>query len=620
MTTKTNPPAMAFGSKEWNEYYGLRHGSKRTGDKAGRARKAARHAMTKKGEAEFIEAMRPAYEEEAGKLAKAQQAEDRAEARILGPSGKAHAIKIAKPSGTFTPEDVKTFLEAGWEVHPAGTVAAKTGLALGAIAPWDVALNPSPDFAKLLGPKLEARALVLAHSKPAFSSDKLHEFRRAGYDVAAAPKALREGRKAAANPSAGDEKRVYDALTKAAKRGEAPTPEDLAEALKEAPDTIAERLANLARRGLAHPVPGGLFGSGWAPGAIQPALMFNPGQHAPGADTRTARGAEPGGMTKPRTYADFRQTLEAIERAMGDVIGKEVGGQIDVTCRDGGEKWTIHGEPKAVEKAIAYVETHGIMTLESKAHDEELGLTFAYLNSAKKSRKRAKVNPAKAPKTGRRASSAKGKKGAAKEPQEGKPRPEPSKVQPLKSPKADRYRLEKTVEALLDGAAQKPAKAKKAAKPEPVGVVESATVKIRFNPSRPEDVARVWKLWTGAKPGQVLKLAVNDSTGSLPEDVALLGRVAKFITPKGVLKDFGETGPLLVTDGQAKHVWLIDPKGQRFDLAPSIICYLARKPKFGDRGLVEYVHSFDRPARAQMAGQVGTLTGGFRLTPRGIEG
>lgn len=199
------------------------------------------------------------------------------------------------------------------------------------------------------------------------------------------------------------------------------------------------------------------------------------------------------------------------------------------------------------------------------------------------------------------------------------PRPDTNKVQPLRSKGADRHRTEKQVVELLAGMAKKAAPSKK--KPaEPKPKVESATVKITFNPSTEGDVERVWKLWTGAKPSQVLKVKVTDPTGQLPAHVALLGRVAKFIQADGTLLDFGASGPLLVTDGKASKVWLIHPKAQRFDVRPRLICYLAKKPKFGDRGLVEYIHAFEGSARARMAGQVGEMTGSFRLTPRGIEG
>lgn len=456
-------------------------------------------------------------------LAKAQAAEDQAEARILGPSGATRALKIAKPHGTFTPEDVRELAAAGWEVHPAGTVSAKTGLTLGAITPFDLALNPTPDLARVLGPQREARAVVLAHPEPVITSDTLHSFRRAGFDVAAAPKRLREPRKAS-NP-AGPEQKVYQALVKAAKRGETPTADDLAELLKEPEERIGQRLSSLARQGLAHAVPGGLFGAGWAPGAVQPGLAFNPGgQKGAGAATAPKRGKEPGSMAKPK--AKKPQTL------------------------------TKSGRGAAAGKA-----------------------------------KPARGTASKAA-----------------------PRPDTPKVQPLRSKGADRHRAVKVLEEVLKPAPRR----RKAA--EPKAKVESATVKVTFNPSTEGDVERVWKLWTGARPGQVLKVKVADPTGQLPVHVALLGRVSRFIQADGSLMDFGSSGPLLVTDGEASKVWLIHPKTQRFDVRPRIICYLARKPKFGDRGLVEYIHAFESSARARMDGQVGELTGGFRLTPRGIEG
>lgn len=149
----------------------------------------------------------------------------------------------------------------------------------------------------------------------------------------------------------------------------------------------------------------------------------------------------------------------------------------------------------------------------------------------------------------------------------------------------------------------------------------------RFNPTSAGDLARVWKAWTGTDPDQTISFdveqpAVSLKTGgrvTIPEKVVVLGRVSKLISKTGRLADFGAKGPLMVTDAKAERVWLLSDKPYHFDLEPSVIAYLARKPKFGDRDLVEYVHAFKGRVRAVMAGQIGAMTGRFRITPRGLE-
>jgi hypothetical protein len=100
----------------------------------------------------------------------------------------------------------------------------------------------------------------------------------------------------------------------------------------------------------------------------------------------------------------------------------------------------------------------------------------------------------------------------------------------------------------------------------------------------------------------------------------MLGRVSKFYLETGVVEDFGNAGPLMVTDADMKRIWLVDTKPRTFDHKVALIGYLARKPKFGDTGTVEYIHEFSPNAEAVMAGQVGAIKGRFRLTERGIEG
>lgn len=143
----------------------------------------------------------------------------------------------------------------------------------------------------------------------------------------------------------------------------------------------------------------------------------------------------------------------------------------------------------------------------------------------------------------------------------------------------------------------------------------------RLNPSTPADLAKVWKAWTGAEPTKVMELEVEDAKRfGLPSKVVLLGRVSWFATKDGQEERFGDAGPLMVTDAAAKRVWLVSSKRMAFDMQPALIGYLARKPKFGDQGLVEYVHAFEGRTRAVMDGHGGALTGTFRITPAGLEG
>ncbi|HEX9082950.1 MAG TPA: hypothetical protein VF768_11770 [Holophagaceae bacterium] len=143
----------------------------------------------------------------------------------------------------------------------------------------------------------------------------------------------------------------------------------------------------------------------------------------------------------------------------------------------------------------------------------------------------------------------------------------------------------------------------------------------RLNPSEEASLAKVWKAWTGSEPGQSLRLQVEaPHLYGLPSHVVLLGRVVWLATKEGKEIRFGVSGPYMVTDAEARKVWLVSHKGHRFDLEPALIGYLARKPKFGDRATTEYVHAFEGRTHAVMNGQVGALTGGFRITPAGLEG
>ncbi len=607
--------------------------------------------------------------EHGAKLAKAQAAEDQAEARILGPEGAARAVKIARPEGVFTPEDVADFVAAGWEVHPAGTVAAKTGLTLGAIAPHDWALNPTPDLERVLGPQRAARALVLAHPEPVITSDTLHSLRRAGFDVAAAPKRLREPRKASNPP--GPEQKLYQALVKAAKRGESPTAADLAERVGESEEATGQRLSSLSRQGLAHPVAGGLFGSGWAPGARQaglfeafaapepqPLFALNPGKtraleeldrvvkdhtfsvgaiESPNLGPVSIYwGDDRSGLChilKRRMEADGMTRAQALDlcRRLVVLVGEvpaEPGKKGNWTAEREGlrailqpyrfgrrESWLLSGYALGPKKTDAPVEGEPQAGAMQRG---DRGLSPRAGSGRKKDTPQngtRKANPSGQKRTGADTAPSGGResgsmaKARSKNPIKTSGRgPRPAEAKPARGrhSKAGRRPVtnpETLAETIMES-----------------GTPETATVKFSFNPTTPGDVEKVWKLWTGAKPGQVLRVTVDDPTGQLPEHVALLGRVAKFIMANGTLLEFGASGPLLVTDGAASRVWLVHTKVLHFDVRPRLICYLAKKPKFGDRGLVEYIHAFEGPAHARMRGQVGELTGSFRLTPRGIEG
>ena len=151
--------------------------------------------------------------------------------------------------------------------------------------------------------------------------------------------------------------------------------------------------------------------------------------------------------------------------------------------------------------------------------------------------------------------------------------------------------------------------------------VKSGRAALTLNPSDAAGLAKVWKAWTGTEPEQVLKIDVEEPRRfGLPAKVVLLGRVSWLASKSGKEERFGASGPYMVTDATAKRIWLVSHKGHRFDLEPALIGYMARKPKFGDTATMEYIHAFEGRAHAVMDGQVGALTGTFRITPAGLEG
>ncbi|MEI6415587.1 MAG: hypothetical protein WCP34_15190, partial [Pseudomonadota bacterium] len=111
-------------------------------------------------------------------------------ARILGPTGRASAVKIAKADGKpFTAADVEQLRELGWEVTGASSVTARPGTSgIPGVQFSDndfTFTNPEP-----IGPNGTARALVIIGPIDAAMVDDLSA---SGYDVTPAPKAIREG-------------------------------------------------------------------------------------------------------------------------------------------------------------------------------------------------------------------------------------------------------------------------------------------------------------------------------------------------------------------------------------------------------------------------------------------
>lgn len=549
-----------FGSKAFNEkHHGRNNGAKRGKNGLNRAERDKRsRAKAKRDEAGFMAEKREEWEKDGAKLAKAQQAEDKAVARILADG--AHALKIAKPHGNFTPEDVQAFQHQGWSVHPAGTSPAKVGSSLKAREYVEV--NPGADpMVKILGAELEARAVVIGSPEP-MSLDTIEAWRRAGYDVSPAPKKLRQG--ARVNPTPPVQRKLYEALKKT--HGAPRSVEELATVAGIDPAEALASLGRLEALGLAHPSGQSLFGPLWAPGAPVRSLFQEPPQPIQR------------GLFAMNPTSFHPSALRGIQAHIAAVLKKETGAAVEVTSR-GEDKWTLDGAKADVTKAVRYLESFGLMRLESMEEDPECG-TFAYLSSQKP--KKTRKNPSAENLPGRAPQS-------PTEPDTRRRRNAQAKGMARKTPKT-------------------PGKSARKATP----------------PTDPESLrglAAIWEKWTGAKASSAIELNLKGAKG-VPARVVLLGRLAKLITTGGQVQDFGELGPLLVTDAGMKRVWMVDEKARRFDLdmTKGVICYHAKKVKFGDRSTVEYVHAFQGKARAAMAGTAGELSGSFRLTGRGIEG
>ncbi len=198
--------------------------------------------------------------------------------RILGPSGVANAVKIAKASGEpFTAQDVQSFRAAGWGVAAAGTVTARpgtSGVSGLQFSESDWAPFTNPDT---LGPNGTARALVLLGQVDAAGVDDLAAN---GYDVTPAPKRIRETITNPAPAPAKLQKRVFDAMKASSKKNVALRVDELAERIKAQVEDVAAAMRNLAAMGLAHEAGRDLFGPCWLPGAPSRGLFDNPNPRA----------------------------------------------------------------------------------------------------------------------------------------------------------------------------------------------------------------------------------------------------------------------------------------------------------------------------------------------------
>lgn len=525
------------------------------------------------------------WEARGAELAKEQAREARALAAVLGPSGKTHAVKIALEDRPFRRADLEALRAAGWILRPAGTVPARVGRTL----PAELAWNPADELERLLGPRGEVRAVVI-QSEGAFGEDLVRHLQADGYDVSPAPKGYRHGKARASNPEPSPElkRKVYEALKRLTPKGGA-TAEDLARKVKASPEEVEAVLARHEANGLAHRRSDvhSLFGAVWEAGmdtpgffsgeeAQRPLPMFNPS----GAKTRhratpTATGDRPIPEDGPMS-----KTITGRKKAAGTSKGHP----------------TPHPVPAAPKRAKKPARPTSRPRKGNPA--SELGKMTALLQRI--------TGPGVNIEAGRGGTFVlEGKRAAVKRAAE---------LLTKAKPKAGRWILES-----LQNIEDPEIRAQ--------GVEAMAWLRLedapahRLNPSDAEGLAKVWKAWTGTDPGQSLRVQVEEPRRyGLPPHVVLLGRVAWFATKSGEVKRFGVSGPYMVTDAQAKKVWLVSHKRHRFDLEPALIGYTARKPKFGDKATVEYVHAFEGRAHAVMDGQVGALTGTFRITPAGLEG
>ena len=222
-----------------------------------------------------VAARREYLKEKKADFDQAERIRGRIMGRILGPTGRASAVKISRADGKpFKASDVESFRLAGWEVLAAGTVAGRVGAGgiPGVVFSPDDWEFKNPDT---LGPSGMARALILAGPVDRETVDRLAFD---GFDVSAAPKRLREA--VNRNPTPAAQKKVYEAMRKAADKRQALRVDELAGKVKLDEGTVAEAVAGLIRAGLAHVAGRDLFGECFLPGVPATGLFANP---APGA-------------------------------------------------------------------------------------------------------------------------------------------------------------------------------------------------------------------------------------------------------------------------------------------------------------------------------------------------
>jgi len=193
--------------------------------------------------------------------------------RILGPTGRAGAVKISKADGEpFKASDLTAWRHAGWKIEAAGSVAGRVGaggLAGTVVRPGDFEFhNPEP-----LGASGLARAIVICGP---VDESLLLDLVADGYDVAPAPKRLRDTY-TYKNPSpAPVQKKTYEAIVKAAKKRQALRVDELAELIKAPLAAVADAISRLLSLGLVHEAGRDLFGPCFAPGAPARGLFDNP--------------------------------------------------------------------------------------------------------------------------------------------------------------------------------------------------------------------------------------------------------------------------------------------------------------------------------------------------------
>ncbi|HEU4951533.1 MAG TPA: hypothetical protein VFT46_06260, partial [Holophagaceae bacterium] len=510
-------------------------------------------------------------DEHLAELARQHQAQERALDAVLGPRRQAYAVKIALEGRPFRRADLERLQEAGWILRPAGTAPATVGRALAAI-------NPSDPLGRILGPKGEARAVVIQSPGP-FGEDLVRALQADGYDISPAPKAMREAppsQSRAMNPTASPAfaRKVYAALVKASDRSGGAEVPDLAARTKATPEEVREALRSLAGKGLAHISGGSLFGQVWRAGIPEAGLFeVNRTEMVTMGDTRRRSPAEAEGSMAKTSSKTSKGRAKAPEHAKRGTSARR-GARPSKATRlsrsnpSKGIRFLQHSVTDGTHKARVHYSldnrTDGrkAVTIYAKDYDNALGDIFgkAYKND--------------------------------------------TDIQ------TDYFEKGRVV-LFADHPLYREARA----------AVERFQAKRKTNPTVQTSGAleRIFEAWTGAKPDKVIRLTLPEARHlKVPSHLVLLGRVSWLADAKGSERRFEHQGPLMVTDEQAERIWLVSEKPQRFDLEPSLIGYRMRKPKFGDRGEVEYVHAFRR-AHAVMDGQVGALTGTFRITPAGLE-